>query len=145
MFSIISKFIVNPKFTFDICFNAILILVFVFNKNYLEEDLIIGLFSSIILFFIFFSLHELKKESLRELRLKIKKVYRIQNELLEMYFFFVSTVSKFFLKYLKKITSKFFFIKLNKILFNAKWKQKGFLTRLVYLKYLNLNILNKLI
>merc|ERR1712137_1070214 len=83
----ISKFIVNPKFTFDICFNAILILVFVFNKNYLEEDLIIGLFSSIILFFIFFSLHELKKESLRELRLKIKKVYRIQNELLEMYFF----------------------------------------------------------
>jgi len=145
MFSIISKFIVNPKFTFDICFNAILILVFVFNKNYLEEDLIIGLFSSIILFFIFFSLHELKKESLRELRLKIKKVYRIQNELLEMYFFFVSTVSKFFLKYLKKITSKFFFIKLNKILFNAKWKQKGFLTRLVYLKYLNLNILNKLV
>jgi len=70
MFSIISRFIVNPKFTFDICFNAILILVFIFNKNYLEEDLIIGLFSSIILFFLFFSLHEMKKESLRELRFK---------------------------------------------------------------------------
>ena len=92
-----------------------------------------------------YSLHELKKESLRELRLKIKKDYRIQNELLETYYFFVSTVSKFFLKYLKKITSRFFFIKLNKILFNAKLKQKSFLTKLVYLKYLNLNILNKLI
>jgi hypothetical protein len=145
MFSIISKFIINPKFSFDIAFNAILILVFIFNKNYLEEDLIIGLFSSIILFFFFFSLHELKKESLRELRLKIKKVYRIQNELLEVYYFFVSTVSKFFLKYLKKITSRFFFIKLNKILFNAKLKQKKFLTKLIYLKYLNLNILNKLV
>ena len=172
MFSIISRFIVNPKFTFDICFNAILILVFIFNKNYLEEDLIIGLFSSIILFFIFFSLHELKKESLRELRLKIKKVYRIQNELLEVYYFFVSTVSKFFFKYLKKITSRFFFIKLNitnnftnssqrvmkikkeysriliklnKILFNAKLKQKTFLTKLIYLKSLNLKILNKLV
>merc|ERR1712173_287899 len=94
------------------------------NKNYLEEDLIIGLFSSIILFFIFFSLHELKKESLRELRLKIKKVYRIQNELLEVYYFFVSTVSKFFFKYLKK---------------------KTFLTKLIYLKSLNLKILNKLV
>merc|ERR1712063_139816 len=135
MFSLISRFIVNPKFTFDICFNAILILVFIFNKNYLEEDLIIGLFSSIILFFLFFSLHEMKKESLRELRLKIKKVYN----------FFVSAVSKYFLRYLKKITSRFFFIKLNKILFNAKLKQKSFLTKLVYLKYLNLNILNKLV
>ena len=103
------------------------------------------MFSSIILFFIFFSLHELKKESLRELRLKIKKVYRIQNELLEVYYFFVSTVSKFFFKYLKKITSRFFFIKLNKILFNAKLKQKTFLTKLIYLKSLNLKILNKLV
>ena len=96
MFSIISRFIVNPKFTFDICFNAILILVFIFNKNYLEEDLIIGLFSSIILFFIFFSLHELKKESLRELRLKIKKVYRIQNELLEVFIFLFLLFLNFF-------------------------------------------------
>jgi len=50
-----------------------------------------------------------------------------------------------FFKYLKKITSRFFFIKLNKILFNAKLKQKTFLTKLIYLKSLNLKILNKLV
>lgn len=139
MLNIIYSLIFFVKF--DLFFNLILILVFVFSKNYLEEDLIIGLFSSIILFFLFFVLKELKAEEVRQLRLSIKKVYRIQKKVLALYYFLGSIIFKNFFKYTKKITSKIFLIKLNKIFLSINLKLKNFISKSIYLKIFNFNFI----
>lgn len=133
------------KLTFDLAFNFCLILIFIFSKNYLEEDLIIGLFSSMVLFFLFFSLKELKAEQIRQLRLKIKKVYRIQKKLLTVYYFFYATFLGRTVKYTKKITSKHFEIKLDKIFIKTNLKLKNFLSKLIFIKIYYLNLIVNLV
>lgn len=139
MLNIIYSLIFLVKF--DLLFNLILILIFAFSKNYLEEDLIIGLFSSIILFFLFFTLKELRAEEVRQLRLGIKKVYRIQKKVLALYYFLGSIIFKNFFKYTKKITSKIFLIKLNKIFLSISLKLKNFISKSIYLKIFNFNFI----
>ena len=132
---------IKSQLTFDILFNLSLVLIFIFSKNYLEEDLIIGIFSCMILFFLFFFLKELKARDLQLLRLNIKKAYRIQKKLLLVYYFFYTLILKKIVKYTKKITSKIFLIKLRKISFNINLKIKNFISKLIFIKIYYLNIL----
>ena len=54
---------------------------FLFSSNYLEEDLIIGLFSNIILFGIVFFMREFKSIDIRLNRKRIKLGFRIQKKI----------------------------------------------------------------
>ena len=97
------------KLSLDIIINLILVLFLIFSKNFLEEDLILGLFSSLTLLFAFFLFKEAKSKDLRELRLNIKKVYRIQKKLLKEYYFYYGLIQKRYFKYTKRILKKIFF------------------------------------
>lgn len=129
------------KSSFDLYFNLFLILIFLFSKNYLEEDFIIGFLSLIILFISYFSIKELKREDLRQFRLKVKKIFRIQKKLLKTYMFFGTILLKKFIKYTKKIFFKIFRIKLKKIFFNLLLKINNLILKIIYIKIFNFNIL----
>lgn len=136
---------ISNKLNFDVVLNVVLILILIFSKNYLEEDLILGLFSSIILFFIYFFFKESKSQDLRLLRLNIKKIYRVQKRLLAIYYFYYNLLQKRYLKYTKKILKKVFFLKLNKALISMNKKFKNFFSRLIFIKLLTLNILSSVL
>lgn len=136
---------IRAKLTFDILFNIILILIFIFSKNYLEEDLIIGIFSCLIVFFLVFTLKEFKSKEVRLFRITMKKIYRIQKKILLVYYFFYLFIFKKVVKYTKKIISKFFLVKLRKLSISINLKFKNFISKLIYIKIYYFNILINLV
>jgi hypothetical protein len=124
---------------FETSFYFFLILIFVFSENYLEEDLIIGLFSLIILFFLYFIFQILKTEDIREFRLNIKKVYRIQKKLLRFYYFLGVILEEKFFFYTEKIFFFYFLIKLKKHFFSLKLRLQNLTYKQIYLKTFFIN------
>jgi len=103
---------------------------FLFSSNYLEEDLIIGLFSNIILFGIVFFIREFKSIDIRLNRKRIKLGFRIQKKLLKRYY-----------RYFRKLSLKYFFIKCMKLFLVFGLKRKFFYNKLLYIKMYFFNIL----
>lgn len=136
---------ISEKITTDTFLNIFFFLIIVFSKNYLEEDLILGLFSSIVLFLIFFFFKEEKKQGLREFRLNVKKIYRIQKDLLSSYYSYYRLLQRRYFKYTKNFIKKFFLFKLSKSLMPISFKLKNFLSKLIFIKSFTLNLLINLI
>lgn len=124
----------EKKFNLNVCINLLIVIVFVFTNSFLEEDLLIGGFSTLIFFFFFCFIKEIKSVVVREFRLKVKKVFRIQNKLLKRYYFFYRKIMKIHLKYLKKILVKNLIVKYFKVLISTNLKLNFFFSRLIYIK-----------
>lgn len=129
-----SKFFSNFFFFF-------FLLVFVCSVNFLEEDIIIGLLSNLILGVAVFSLRELKAEAARQNRKRIKEAFRIQRDLLKRYYFFFYKMLKTNFKYIKKITFKYFLIKCSKLFLRSNLKLKFFFYKFLYIKMYFLNLI----
>jgi len=114
---------------------------FLFSSNYLEEDLIIGLFSNIILFGIVFFIREFKSIDIRLNRKRIKLGFRIQKKLLKSYYFFFFKFIKRYYRYFRKLSLKYFFINCIKLFLIFGLKRKFFYNKLLYMKIYFFNIL----
>ena len=112
---------------------------FLFSSNYLEEDLIIGLFSNIILFGIVFFIREFKSIDIRLNRKRIKLGFRIQKKP-KNYFFFFKLIKRYY-RYFRKLSLKYFFIKCMKLFLVFGLKRKFFYNKLLYIKMYFFNIL----
>lgn len=140
----LEKNIINTflnKINFIFIFNIIIVLLYISSQNYLEEDLIIGFCSNIILFLVLFSLKELKGVILRQVRLKVKKSFRVQKLFLRRYYFFFFKLLKVNLIYFKKLLFKYFLIKFVKLIIKINIKKIHFYSRLIFIKLFYLNIL----
>jgi len=139
----IGELILNlvKKVTVNLVLNLSLLFVFAFFNIIIEEDNIIGCFSTLILFILFVFLKELKSETTRQLRLRTKLVFRIQKLVLKHYSFFYSIISKIHLKFMKKLTFKIIFLKFTKLDFKSKTKTIFAKTRLIFVKIYSFNLL----
>lgn len=132
------------KINFIFLFNVVIILMYISSQNYLEEDLIIGFCSNMILFLIIFFLKESKDSVLKEARLKVKVSFRNQKKYLRRYYFFFFKLLKVNIIYFKKIVFQYFLIKLMKLIIKTNVKKIHFFSKLVFIKLFYLNLLRLL-
>ena len=125
--------------------NFLLIIVFLFSSSVLEDSLLINLFSITVLLSIFFVIRVGRRNILREIRKHIKLTYRIQKLVLKRSYFIFLTVIKLKLKYLKKLTKKYFSIKYNRLILLSHLKLKFFFFKLIFFKLYLLNLISKLV
>ena len=114
--------------------NLVLLLMVIFSANFLEEDLIIGTFSTVVLVLIFMLLRDLISENLREYRKNIKKIFRVQRDFLKRNYFIHNKLSRLNFLYIKKIIFKYYFVKSLKLFLNLNLKVKNFLSNKTYFK-----------
>ena len=129
-----SKFFSNLFFFF-------FIIVFLCSVNFLEEDIFIGIFSNLILGFLVFILRELKAESARQNRKRIKKVFRMQRDFLKRYYFYFYKLLKINFRYIKKITFNYFLIKCTKLFIKLNLNLKFYFYKVIYIKTYILNFI----
>lgn len=124
--------------------NLGLIFIFNFSSNFLEEDLIIGVFSTSILFTIFFFLKDLVRENARQYRRRIKKAFRVQRDFLTRNYFIMNKIGRLHFVYMKKLIIKNYSIKCLKLYLNVTFKIKYIFSKIIYLKiyYFNIVILS---
>jgi hypothetical protein len=133
------------KFNFNLLLNSAIILSFLSYKNYLEENLIIGVCTYIILFIVFFIIRELKEESIKEFRRKIKSIFFIQNEYIKCYSFLSFLLFRRCIRFKKRILYKKFFTKVFNLMSIFKLKNLFFFLKIFTIKLANLNILINLV
>jgi hypothetical protein len=121
--------------------NLVLLLMVIFSANFLEEDLIIGTFSTVVLVLIFMLLRDLISENLREYRKNIKKIFRVQRDFLKRNYFIHNKLSRLNFLYIKKIIFKYYFVKSLKLFLNLNLKVKNFLSNKTYFKLYYVNLI----
>ena len=125
--------------------NFLLVIAFCFSTNILEDSLLINLFSGIVLLVTYFLIKYSRAFILREIRKHIKLTYRIQNKYLNRYYFIFLNIINLKVKYLKKLSKKYFSIKSNKLIIFSHLKFKFFFFKLIFFKIYILNVVNRLI
>lgn len=121
--------------------NLVLLLMVIFSANFLEEDLIIGTFSTVVLVLIFMLFRDLISENLREYRKNIKKIFRVQRDFLKRNYFIHNKLSRLNFLYIKKIIFKYYFVKSLKLFLNLNLKVKNFLSKKTYFKLYYVNLI----
>lgn len=142
LFSFINK---KKHNLLDLFFNFFLVITLIFSANFLEEDLIIGVFSTSILFVLFFFIKDLVFENIRQYRRRVKKIFRVQRDFLKRNYFIHNKIARLHFLYMKKIIFHYYFIKCLKLFINFNLKIKYFLSKVVYFKIYYLNLITSFI
>ena len=125
--------------------NILLAFIFLFSSNVLEDSLLIGLFSTIVLLSLFFSIRQGREKITRDTRKNLKVFFRIQKKLLKKCYFIYLNIIKMKFKYLKKVSKKYFRIKYIKLMMYSNLKLKFFFFKLIFFKLYLLNLISKLV
>lgn len=123
----------------DVLFNVVLLVTFILSQNYLEEDVIVGLFSIINLLTIVVVIRESRSETLRQIRKRTKKVFRVQKILLRKYAYFSVKNHKIFNKIFYRLREKFFFVRVIKRYIHFKYLRIFLYTNVIFMKLMVLN------
>lgn len=114
--------------------NFLLVIIFLFSCNILEDSLLINLFSIIVLLSLFFSIKYSRANTLRMIRKYIKLSSRIQNKALKRCYFICLSFVKIKIKYFKKLSRKYFSIQYYRLILNSQLKIKFLFIRLLFFK-----------
>ena len=133
------------KINFNLFLNLVVFLVFFLYKVYVEEDLIIGICSYIILFILFFVILELKKEIITQFKKNVELNFFIQSKNLKIITFLNFIIFLRNIRIKKRIFFKLFFFKINYIISILKIKNVFFYLRLIIIKIVTCNILINLV
>ena len=128
-------------FNVQLTMNIIIGIVYLFSKNSLREDFVIGVCTTLLFIFIFFFIKEYKAETLRQIRLQTKVVFRRQKLMLKFYSFFYTKTVVILLDFCRMLLLKYiYFILLSRMIKMGAWK-KFFLSKLLFIKIYFVNLL----
>jgi len=131
----------------DFLFNLTLICVFLFSQNFLEEDIIIGICSYIILISVFFKFREGISDFFKKVKKDIKIFFKLQNNFLSFFnylyvYFFDRNLSFVRRTFYRTIVTKSCYIFLFKKLKFVLFKTKFLFIKILFLSMFNYMIFN---
>jgi len=131
----------SSNFNVGIACNIVLGILYIFSKNSLREDFIIGICTTLLFILIFFSMKEFKAETLRQIRLRTKVIFRRQKLMLKYYsFFYIKIVVVLFI-YCRKTLVRYIYIKLLYRVINLSGIKRFFFNKILFYKIYFINLL----